>query len=84
MILKLKCIYILNQNTSEVLKKIGKKIQRVKLEVYRRAPRNEEELRRFILEEWANLDNNQVINMAKSFQRRLEMVLEAEGGYIQY
>ena len=37
-----------------------------------------------ILEEWANLDNNQVINMAESFQRLLEMVIEAEGGYFKY
>ena len=53
----------------------------LKLEVYRRAPRNEEELRQFILEEWANLDNNEVTRMAESFERRLEMVIEAEGEY---
>jgi len=56
----------------------------LKNEVYRRNPRNEAELRQFILEEWNNLNNNLVIETVESFPGRVAMLLETEGEHIDY
>jgi len=56
----------------------------LKNEVYRRNPRNEAELRQFILEEWNNLNNNLVIETVESFPGRVAMLIETEGEHIDY
>ncbi len=56
----------------------------LKNQVYRRYPRNQQELRQFIEEEWLILPNQEVIDIAESFSRRLIQLEEAKGSYIGY
>lgn len=52
--------------------------------VYKRNPTTERHLRDFILEEWNNLPNNEVIQIAESFPRRLIKLRESNGEYTGY
>ena len=56
----------------------------LKNNVYKRNPNNVFELEDYIFEEWDRLDDVMVGRLARSFPRRLEQVIEAEGSIIDY
>ena len=56
----------------------------LKQRVYRRNPQTQEELEQFIMEEWDDLSDETVRNLANSMARRLEMVIERNGYHTRY
>ena len=45
--------------------------------------RNVDDLKTSILREWDNLSKDFIVNSCKSFRRRIEAIVEAEGGHIE-
>ena len=45
--------------------------------------RNVDDLKTSILREWDNLSKDFIVNSCKSFWRRIEAIVEAEGGHIE-
>jgi len=56
----------------------------VKKSVERRMPKNLPELERFMVEEWNNIPNHVLINLAQSMKRRCELIIEKNGEHIPY
>ena len=56
----------------------------VKGNVERRMPKNQDELERFMVEEWENIPDSTLINLVKSMKRRCELVIEKNGERIPY
>jgi len=49
-----------------------------------RSPKTKDDLKKFILEEWAKLPTEYVKNLILSMPRRLKAVIEANGGHTKY
>ena len=47
-------------------------------------PRNEEDLTQALMEEWEKLDMELVNKLCLSMPRRLQVVIDAEGGITKY
>jgi len=58
--------------------------QIIKDKVERRMPKNIEELKEFLMEEWEATPNETVINLVRSMKNRCELVLEKNGDRIPY
>ncbi|KAL5536250.1 hypothetical protein ACEPAF_71 [Sanghuangporus sanghuang] len=58
----------------------------MKIAINKRAvrPRNEEELKRALLEEWEKIDIKIINNLIDSMPRRVEQLVEAKGGSTKY
>jgi transposase len=56
----------------------------VKGNVKRRMPKNQDELERFMMEEWENIPKSTIINLVGSMKRRCELVIEKNGERIPY
>ncbi len=56
----------------------------LKRAVNRRNPKDSNELRRCVLDEWEKLDNNIVIGLFNSMTRRVSKLLETQGKYTGY
>ena len=56
----------------------------LKSSVYRRNPKTTDELRDYIFEEWKTLDNEMVGEVAGSFNKRLNKVIESNSEIIDY
>ena len=56
----------------------------LKNNVNRRNPRNEEELRQYIFEEWNDIPEETIASLALSMPRRRDMLIENQGNYIMH
>ena len=56
----------------------------MKNNVEKRMPRNVDELKRFMVEEWEKIPQETVKNIIMSMKRRCELVLEKNGDRISY
>ena len=56
----------------------------VKGNVERRMPKNLNDLERFMAEEWRNIPETVIINLAGSMRRRCELIIENNGERISY
>ena len=52
--------------------------------VYARNPRNLEELRLFLMQEWDNLPQDRIRRLIRSMRRRCDAVIAANGGVTRY
>jgi len=49
-----------------------------------RSPKNKDDLKKFLLEEWAKIPTEYVKNLIFSMPRRLKALIEATGGHTKY
>lgn len=56
----------------------------VKSNVEKRMPKNIEELKRFMVEEWRNVPESTLVNLVKSMRRRCELIIQSNGERISY
>ena len=56
----------------------------VKRNVERRMPKNCDELKHFMKEEWHNIPNHVLINLINSMKDRCELIIEKNGERIPY
>jgi len=57
---------------------------RLKSKVNQRGPKNFEELKNFIEEEFFSIDRNFILKLIHSMPSRLKAVIRAKGGYMKY
>jgi len=55
----------------------------LKTRVNRRNPSNEDELRKFILEEWQNIDDDFIKTLIRTMPKRLEDIISLGGGFLR-
>ena len=56
----------------------------VKNNVEKRMPKNLDELRRYMINEWVDIPESTLINLIRSMRRRCELVIESNGERISY
>ena len=56
----------------------------VKRNVEKRMPRNLEDLKRMMVEEWNNIPDETIINLVKSMKNRCQLVIKNNGERIDY